>query len=442
MDFGSRLFLDSPFPTLSLCRCKRIIAANNAAVDFFKHKDLEADCQDVSCGSGCQNKINLEELHIAIQGRDLTWSMILEGIHEPLLRKVDNGASFSKNEAYVKFQRPVTVNLNNHDRFDSPTEGQFPRIDSRSLTGMEDVLYHSQQETVTAKIIITSTRHAGQDYCQVSFYSSHATQHHANREIHQTPAADEAWLSKCKTAMFDNVPLLGYITDPAGKITYLNKLTTALNSGVSSRLAPLPGDISDMWTDDFSRRLTHDELPYIQILKTRQELKPFKYGQIDPRTGRKWILRAWGCTLYDMSTGEFLGAAMFSEVMGHFDAMAETSRLERLKSFESICDTMPHFVWTADQDGEGQWFSSQWLEYTGLAPEAYKGMGWQQTIHPEDLPRFRQTFKEAHEKAINYEIEARCRRYDGTYRWMLKRGAPIKDSDGRVLIWVCKTHTL
>ena len=86
-------------------------------------------------------------------------------------------------------------------------------------------------------------------------------------------------------------------------------------------------------------------------------------------------------------------------------------------------------------DGTGEFWNRRWHEYTGLSPEAVRGWGWQDAIHPEDL-------KEITDKWLGFlasgepgEVEGRLRRFDGVYRWFLFRAEPLRDESGNIVNW-------
>jgi formate hydrogenlyase transcriptional activator len=100
-----------------------------------------------------------------------------------------------------------------------------------------------------------------------------------------------------------------------------------------------------------------------------------------------------------------------------------------------IIDTIPTLAWCSSPDGTGEFWNRRWHDYTGLSPEAVRGWGWQDAIHPEDL-------KEITDKWLGFlacgqpgEVEGRLRRFDGTYRWFLFRAEPLRDESGNILNW-------
>jgi PAS domain S-box-containing protein len=100
-----------------------------------------------------------------------------------------------------------------------------------------------------------------------------------------------------------------------------------------------------------------------------------------------------------------------------------------------VVDTIPTLAWSAGPDGSADFFNQRWLEYTGLSAEQALGSGWQVAIHPDDLPRILETFREALNSVEQFEVEGRFRRFDGEFRWFLFRANPLRDQSGKVAKW-------
>jgi PAS domain S-box-containing protein len=100
-----------------------------------------------------------------------------------------------------------------------------------------------------------------------------------------------------------------------------------------------------------------------------------------------------------------------------------------------VVDTIPTLAWSARPDGSAEFFNQRWLDYTGLSAEQALGSGWQVAIHPDDLPRILETFREALNSVKPYEVEGRFRRFDGEFRWFLFRASPLCDESGKVVKW-------
>jgi PAS domain S-box-containing protein len=100
-----------------------------------------------------------------------------------------------------------------------------------------------------------------------------------------------------------------------------------------------------------------------------------------------------------------------------------------------VVDTIPTLAWAADPDGSAEFHNQRWLDYTGLAATQASGSGWAVAIHPDDLPRILDRYREALNSGKPFEVEGRFRRFDGEFRWFLFRGSPLRDRSGRVAKW-------
>ena len=116
------------------------------------------------------------------------------------------------------------------------------------------------------------------------------------------------------------------------------------------------------------------------------------------------------------------------------DALAAVTASER--RYRTLAEALPQLVWTGRPDGQRDYFSRQWLEYTGIPAEEQLGLAWiDKVIHPEDRERVRERWLAAVEGRGDYDLELRIRRADGQYRWFKARATPVRDDDGRIARW-------
>src|SRR6267143_3645399 len=100
-----------------------------------------------------------------------------------------------------------------------------------------------------------------------------------------------------------------------------------------------------------------------------------------------------------------------------------------------MLDYLPVLSWRGLPDGSKDFFNRRWHEFTGLSPEQAHGSGWQVTIHPDDVPAVAKKWLEVVSSGQPGEVEARLRRFDGSYRWFLCRAAPVRDEQGSIVAW-------
>lgn len=101
-----------------------------------------------------------------------------------------------------------------------------------------------------------------------------------------------------------------------------------------------------------------------------------------------------------------------------------------------IAEAIPDFLWMATADGTPIYQNAAWQRYTGLTPERFASVGWRVLAHPDDLPRMQAAWEQANAQQEGFELEYRCRRHDGAYRWFLCRTVPVRDGSGRLTHWV------
>jgi PAS domain S-box-containing protein len=93
-------------------------------------------------------------------------------------------------------------------------------------------------------------------------------------------------------------------------------------------------------------------------------------------------------------------------------------------------DDVPMMLWRARPDMSCEFANRAWLAFTGYCAADAQAYGWSRVVHPEDLARWLDTCVRAFDTRAPYEIEYRMRRHDGSYRWVLERGAPREAHGG------------
>ena len=105
------------------------------------------------------------------------------------------------------------------------------------------------------------------------------------------------------------------------------------------------------------------------------------------------------------------------------------------KQLRNVIDTIPGNVWSALPDGSVDFINRRWLEFSGVSLGEGLGRGWEAAVHPDDLARFVDEWRAAVASGKAMESEARVRRADGQYRWLLIRNVPLRDEGGKIVKW-------
>lgn len=124
------------------------------------------------------------------------------------------------------------------------------------------------------------------------------------------------------------------------------------------------------------------------------------------------------------------------EFLGQFSLEAEEEIRESEQRYLDLANAMPLIVWTAQPNGDTDYYNQRWFDYTGMTLEESKGWGWQPVLHPDDLRHCTDCWIKAVKTGEPYEIEYRFQRADGTYRWHLGRALPTRNQHGQIVSWV------
>jgi PAS domain S-box-containing protein len=104
-------------------------------------------------------------------------------------------------------------------------------------------------------------------------------------------------------------------------------------------------------------------------------------------------------------------------------------------SWRQIVDNIPGLVATTGAMGEVEFLNRQTLEYFGKTNEELKNWALIDAVHRDDLPRVIQARIKSIEGGTIYDVEHRCRRADGVYRWFQVRGLPVRGAEGTITAW-------
>ncbi|WP_165903819.1 PAS domain-containing protein [Hymenobacter gummosus] len=99
-------------------------------------------------------------------------------------------------------------------------------------------------------------------------------------------------------------------------------------------------------------------------------------------------------------------------------------------------EALPIMVWTTTPTGEVDYFNQRWLQFTGRQLPEQLGSDWTNSVHPDDQAPTLQTWQQALADGAEVQLEYRLRRHDGQYRWVLARGVPRRNAEGRITMWV------
>ncbi|MGI4976517.1 MAG: ATP-binding protein [Janthinobacterium lividum] len=135
-------------------------------------------------------------------------------------------------------------------------------------------------------------------------------------------------------------------------------------------------------------------------------------------------------------SARILSAAEGALILARAEARSGGEQLERSRRRHvALIEELPQLVWTCLPNGECDYLSRQWVEYTGVGEAEQLGFGWLLAIHPEDGQRTDTHWRGAARGEHPYDIEFRLRGAGGGYRWFKARGTPIRGEGGGIAYW-------
>ncbi|HZC43537.1 MAG TPA: PAS domain-containing protein [Acidobacteriaceae bacterium] len=125
----------------------------------------------------------------------------------------------------------------------------------------------------------------------------------------------------------------------------------------------------------------------------------------------------------------------------YFQEITKRKRAEEaLKASEqryrAFTELNPQLILMADTNGMVTYANQRLLDYTGLTLEESLGEGWRSAVHPADEIRVYEAWMQALARDVDFEVETRIRRSDGTYCWFWVRGLPVRDEQNRTVYWL------
>jgi len=133
--------------------------------------------------------------------------------------------------------------------------------------------------------------------------------------------------------------------------------------------------------------------------------------------------------------GNIIGAA---KIARDISAQKKSEDLLRQSEerFRMLANFTPQFIWTADAEGNFNYFNLAMYEYTGLSFNELKKDGWLKIVHPDDREENITKWKQAVATGDGFFMEHRFRKHNGEYRWQLSRALPQKSANGKIELWV------
>ncbi len=114
---------------------------------------------------------------------------------------------------------------------------------------------------------------------------------------------------------------------------------------------------------------------------------------------------------------------------------AEMVLRDNERQFRDLISNLPELAWSAQANGNIDFYNSRWYEYTGTTFEQMEGWGWKSVHDPLLLDSVIERWLLSISTGQSFEMEFPLRGADGAFRWFLTRVRPLRDSSGSVIRW-------
>jgi PAS domain S-box-containing protein len=207
-------------------------------------------------------------------------------------------------------------------------------------------------------------------------------------------------------------------------------------SPVSERvLGFTPHEINEMGDTQMLARIhPDDQAPYLVELKRVNETGKGKleYRFKEKGGSYRW-LADYVTVIYSEDGQPLYRGGIIRDVTER--KQAEEALTESRERFRNLADAMPQLVWSSGADGVIDYYNHRLSEYDELNQGADVDYPWVAPLHPDDLTISRDAWWHAVQTGETFQVEHRMRIADGSYRWHLSRGLPLRGENGAVIRW-------
>lgn len=115
---------------------------------------------------------------------------------------------------------------------------------------------------------------------------------------------------------------------------------------------------------------------------------------------------------------------------------AEEARRVSEEHFRYMIELLPQIPWVIDGEGRALDVSQRWMEITGMSDEQWRGFGWLNALHPDDVQPTLDAMQRSFADGRPIDTQYRVRRSEHhPWRRLRARGRARVGPDGKIIYW-------
>ncbi len=130
--------------------------------------------------------------------------------------------------------------------------------------------------------------------------------------------------------------------------------------------------------------------------------------------------------------GKEMFTILFTDITERILAIEKIKESE--ERFRSLAQTLPQLVWITDAQGNQEFASNKWKEYSGVETDGEQG--WREIVHPDDYDNINAAWLRSLNTGNIYSFNVRLKSKYGEYRWHAVKGEPVLDTENKIIKWV------
>ncbi|WP_246580367.1 PAS domain S-box protein [Deinococcus aestuarii] len=221
--------------------------------------------------------------------------------------------------------------------------------------------------------------------------------------------------------VLDAIPHMLWVSDPGGRVTYVNAQHRERLGADPVRARVHPGDLpayARLWEEAQGGET-----------RAQAEVRLELSGAGLSGAHRWFVLRVSPVRAAGGEVTEWVASA--TDI--HDRVSAERLAQRNEERSRGVLEGLPQIVWLTDAGGQPTYFNRRWAEYVG---PARAGDSFLTLLHPGDRAEYRARWAAAVRAGRPFEAEHRLLSQEGMYRTFVTRGLPVRDAGGGIIEWV------